>query len=273
MASYVEQLFSLEGRVAIVTGGLGKLGTNFVHTLAEAGARVAILDVSETPNERLAKLAESHPLMTLKVDVTNEAEVAEAIDRISRTWDVPTILVNNAGWKASPNEATKASVPFEDYPVDVWNEVFRSNLLSAMICSKLFAKRLIESGRGGTIVNIASHYALVSPDQRAYAHKEALTGKKFVKDASYSASKAAILSLTRDLATQWAPRGIRVMALSPGGVLNPKGDPEFIKNYSQRTPLGRMANEDEYNRALLFLVTDTYSTGSNVIVDGGYTAW
>ncbi len=270
---YICQLFDLKEQVVILTGGMGKLGTNYVEALARANARVAIFDVIATPNDRLAKLAQSFPLMFMRVDVTNESEVSAAVDQVIAAWDIPTILINNAGWKASPNEATKASVPFEDYPMEVWNDVFKSNTLSAAICAKLVGKRLIQHKRSGTIVNIASHYALVSPDQRAYAHKEALTGRKFIKDASYSASKAALLALTRDLATQWAPYGIRVVALSPGGVLNPKGDPEFIKNYNQRTPMGRMANEDEYNRALLFLISDTYSTGSNLLVDGGYTAW
>lgn len=270
---HICDLFDLKERVIILTGGLGKLGTNFTEVLLRANGRVAIFDVVETPNERLAALAKEFPLRFYKVDVTDEAQVEAAIEQVTQAWDVPTALINNAGWKASPNEATKASVPFEDYPMDVWNEVFRANTMSAALCSKLVGKRMIQHGKGGTILNIVSHYALVSPDQRAYAHREATTGKKFIKDASYSASKAALLSLTRDLATQWAPFGIRVVALSPGGVLNPKGDQEFIKNYSARTPLGRMANADEYNRAILFLLTDTYSTGSNMIVDGGYTAW
>lgn len=271
--AYLCDLFDLQERVIVLTGGLGKLGTNYAEALARANGRVAIFDVIGTPNERLKKLAKDFPLLFLKVDVTNEEEVAAAVDHVTNAWDVPNVLINNAGWKASPNETTKASAPFEDYPMDVWDDVFRINTMSAALCSKIVGKKMIERARGGTIVNIASHYALVSPDQRAYAHREAQTGKKFIKDASYSASKAALLSLTRDLATQWAQHGIRVVALSPGGVLNPKGDPEFIKNYNMRTPLGRMAQEHEYNRAILFLVTDTYSTGSNLIVDGGYTAW
>jgi NAD(P)-dependent dehydrogenase (short-subunit alcohol dehydrogenase family) len=270
---YICDLFDLKQRVVVLTGGIGKLGTNFAEALVRANARVAIFDVVETPNERLAELAKSFPLLFLKVDVTNEAEVSAAVETVTKTWETPTGLINNAGWKASPNESTRASAPFEDYPMDVWNDVFRINTLSAAICSKIVGKGMIRHGQGGTILNIISHYALVSPDQRVYAHREAQTGRKFVKDPSYGASKAALLALTRDLATQWAPHGIRVVGLSPGGVLNPKGDPEFIKNYTQRTPLARMANEDEYNRAILFLMTDTYSTGSNLIVDGGYTAW
>jgi NAD(P)-dependent dehydrogenase (short-subunit alcohol dehydrogenase family) len=270
---YLQSLFDLKQQVVVLTGGLGKLGTNYAETLVRANARVAIFDISEKPNERLDSLAKSFPLLCLKVDVTQEAEVQAAFDEVIRQWSVPTILINNAGWKASPNQASRASVPFETYPIETWEEVFRMNLTSAVICSKIMAQKVIAANTAGTIVNIASHYALVSPDQRIYAHRERTTGRAFVKDASYGASKAAMLALTRDLATQWAPKGIRVVALSPGGVLSPQGDMEFTEKYTQRTPMGRMANENEYNRALLFLVTDTYSTGSNVLIDGGYTAW
>ncbi len=270
---YLQSLFDLKQQVVVLTGGLGKLGTNYAEVLLRANARVAIFDISEKPNERLSALAETYPLLCLKVDVTHEAEVQAAFDEVIRQWSVPTILINNAGWKASPNQASRASVPFETYPIDTWEEVFRMNLTSSVICSKIMAQKLIAAQTPGTIVNIASHYALVSPDQRIYEHRERTTGKVFVKDASYGASKAAMLALTRDLATQWAPKGIRVVALSPGGVLSPSGDAEFTEKYIQRTPMRRMANENEYNRALLFLVTDTYSTGSNLLIDGGYTAW
>lgn len=271
--SYLSQLFDLHEQVVVLTGGLGQLGTNYTEALLRANARVAIFDVVDTPNEQLAELAKNFPLLFLKVDVTNEEDVLRAIQQVKTIWDIPTILINNAGWRASPTEPSKASVPFEEYPMNVWEDVFRTNTMSAAICSKLVGNELIKAGRAGTIVNIASHYALVSPDQRSYAHREAQTGKKFVKDASYSASKAALLALTRDLATQWAPHNIRVMSLCPGGVITADVDKDFMKQYSSRTPLARMANANEYNRAILFLLTDTYSTGSNLIVDGGYTAW
>ncbi len=274
-SDYIHDLFNLKNRVVILTGGLGKIGTEYTEALVKADGRVAIFDIVDEPNEKLKKLSEQYPILFFKVDITKEGEIKSAVDKVEAKWDVPTILINNAGWKASPNEATKASVPFEDYPVEVWNEVFAINTTGSMICAKVVGGNMIKKNRKGVIINVASTYALVAPDQRIYDYKEKKTGKKFVKDASYGASKSALLSLTRDLAVCWAKYGIRVVAISPGGVLNPKGDPDFISAYSSKAPIGRMANANEYNGAILFLASDasSYMTGSNLIIDGGWTAW
>lgn len=274
-SNYIYELFNLEDKVAILTGGLGRLGTEFTKALVKAGAKVAIFDVVDTPNETLTELVKEYPLMFLKVDITKEEEVVSGIKKIEEEWDTPTILINNAGWRASPNEPSKAGVPFEEYPIDVWEDVFKTNITGAAICSKILAKRIIETKKEGVIINIASHYALVSPDQRIYEYRESIGKNKFIKDASYSSSKAALIALTRDLSTQWAKYGIRVVALAPGGVFNPKSDKQFVDNYSQRVPLNRMARIDEYNAAILFLASkaSSYMTGNVLTIDGGWTAW
>lgn len=271
----LQKLFSLTDRVAIITGGMGKLGTEYTKTLIAAGARVAIFDVVADPNSELKSLAKQSPLIFFKVDIRDETVVAKAVEKVIDHWETPTILINNAGWKASPNAPSPASVPFDEYPMAVWQEVFDSNTLGAAICAKVVGHHLIAQGKRGVIINIGSTYGLVSPDPRLYDHKKTPSGKPFIKDAVYGASKAALLALTRDLAVQWAPHGIRVVALSPGGVENPQGDPELTKKYSQRTPLGRMARVDEYNGAILFLASEasSYMTGTNLIVDGGWTIW
>ena len=272
---YIYKLFDLQNRVAIVTGGMGRFGVEDAKILLKANARVAVFDVVAEPNEELTQLAKDNSLKFFRVDVTQEEQVKKAVKQIEEQWDVPSILVNNAGWRASPNEASRASVPFEEYPMDVWDEVFRINTKGAAICSKIIGGRLIVTKKQGVIINIASHYALVSPDQRVYSYRKAKGKEPFVKDASYSASKAALIALTRDLATQWASYGIRVVALAPGGTFNPKSDQEFVEQYSLRVPLGRMARVDEYNAAILFLASDasSYMTGSTLIMDGGWTAW
>lgn len=272
---YIYNLFGLHNKVVILTGGMGRIGTEYAEALLKAGGRVAILDIIPKPNEKLKKLKEKYPLLFFKVDITNEKEVEKIVTQVIERWDTPQILINNAGWAASPFAKTKASISFEDYPVSVWEDVFKINTTSAVICSKIVGRRLIKEKKEGVIINIASTYAHVAPDQRIYSYKLKKEGKKFVKDASYSASKAAIIALTRDLAVQWAPYHIRVVALSPGGVRTSDSDPDFIKNYSYRTPLGRMAKSNDYNGAILFLASNasSYMTGTTLIVDGGWTIW
>ncbi len=144
-----------------------------------------------------------------------------------------------------------------------------------VVRSKIIGGNMIKNKKSGVIINITSHYALVAPDQRIYEYRKKIRKPKFIKDASYSASKEALIAMTRDLAIQWAKHNIRVVALAPGGVFNPKSDKEFIENYSSRVPLGRMAAANEYNGAILFLASDaaSYMTGSTLIIDGGWTVW
>ncbi len=271
---FFNRMFGLNGRVAIVTGGNGRLGTEFVRSLADAGARVAVFDISET-NETLTELAKTKTITFHKVDITDEKAVCDGFASVRDLWGVPTILVNNAGWKASPNARGQGGVSFEKYPIDVWEDVFRINTTAAAICSKVCGGMLIGAGVPGVIVNIASVYATIAPDQRIYEYRREKGLPVFIKDASYSASKAALVAFTRDLAVQWAPHNIRVVAISPGGVLHDGSDEEFVKRYASRVPLGRMARTEDLCGALIFLVSDaaSYITGTNMLVDGGMSCW
>ena len=264
--------FNLKRRVAIMTGGLGMLGREFTKTLLQANARVAVFDIVDPSKSDIA-LAKKFPLKFFKIDVTNEREVGSAIRQIQQKWDTPTILVNNVGWKASPRD-TGAGTPFQKYPMDLWEEVFKVNTLSAAVCSKIVGGAMIRRKKPGVIINIASLYALASPDQKIYDYKLKKTGRKFFKDPPYGASKAALIAFTRDLAVQWAPYGIRVVAMALGGVQREKSDKAFVKAYSSRTPLGRMARKDDFNGALVFLASDaaSYITGTTLVIDGGWTA-
>jgi 2-deoxy-D-gluconate 3-dehydrogenase len=182
------------------------------------------------------------------------------------------ILINNAALdpKFDPKHANGQAVSFEDYPLDLWNRSLAVDLTGMFLCAQAVAKPMLGRGRG-VIVNIASIYGLVGPDQRIY-EKPGMQPR--YKPVAYSVTKSAVLGLTRYLATYWAGKNIRVNTLTPGGTFH-EHDDEFTMRYSHRTPLGRMADPSEYCGALLFLVSDasSYMTGANLVVDGGWTAW
>jgi len=274
-SDYLSDIFGLKDKVVVLTGGMGKLGTEFAHALTYAGAKVAILDIVDTPNDRLKTLSEKFPVLFLKTDITEEAEIEKALDTIEKKWGTPSVLVNNVAWKASVNDPKGAGSSFEKYSMDLWDKIFALNTASAAKCAKIFGGRMVEKKITGSVVNIVSIYALVSPDQRVYEYREKIGKTRFIKDAAYGASKAALIALTRDLATLWAPKNIRVNALALGGVESQTNDKEFIQNYSNRVPIGRMAHLEEYDGALLFLVSDasSYVTGTTLVADGGWTAW
>ncbi len=270
------ELFSLRGRVAVVTGGLGLLGRQFARGLAEAGARVAILDLPCTP-ERIAAAygaeADAAHFLFLTADVTRRASLEEALAAIRQHWETPHILVNNAALDSPPHSPPEENGPFETYPEASWDKVLEVNLKGVFLCSQVFGGAMAEAGRG-SIINISSIYGLVSPDQSLYTYRQEKEGAPFFKPVAYSASKSGLLNLTRYLATYWAGRGVRVNTLTLAGVFN-RQDERFLAGYTRKVPLGRMAREDEYRGAVVFLSGEasSYMTGSNLIMDGGWTAW
>lgn len=266
--SYLEKLFSLKGRVAVVTGGMGQLGAQYVGALAAAGAQVAVYDLQGKPNAALKKLAQSHEVRFFAVDITDRRSLEKATDELEAAWGAPGILINNAAIDFPPQPAGEKS---EGGSLPQWERVLKVNVTGVFLCCQVIGERMGKA-RSGSIINISSTYGMVSPDQRIYS-APGRTGQ-FLKPAAYGVSKAGVLNLTRYLATYWADRGIRVNALSLGGVYNHQ-EPSFVKNYSQRAPMGRMAREDEYNGAILFLASDasSYMTGANLVIDGGWTAW
>lgn len=270
-----EELFSVQDRVVIITGGLGQLGRQFSLALADRGAKVAIFDVrADEPLlvERFGKRRKDSNLLFLSVDITKRDSIETALSRVNEKWGVPHALVNNAGLDSPPNATAEENGPFETYPEKSWDKVMEVNVKGIFLCCQVVGGQMAEASRG-SIINICSTYGLVSPDQRIYEYRRK-GGEAFFKPVAYSASKSAILNLTRYLATYWAGRNVKVNTLTFGGVFNNQ-DEQFLKNYCARTPLGRMAREDEYNGAIIFLVSDasSYMTGANLVIDGGWTAW
>ncbi len=268
------QWFSLEGRVALVTGGAGLLGEQFCRTLAAAGAAVAVVDLAAEAAARVAEAirargGRAHPY---PLDITDPTAVRAAVDDILTRWGRLDVLVNSAALdpKVDAEGQVRSAGTFEDFPLVTWQQALNVNLTGAFLVTQAAARAMRRQGKG-SIINICSTYGLVGPDQRIY-QKPGQPPQ--YKPVYYTVTKAALLGFTRYLATYYAGTEIRVNALTPGGVYNHQ-DEAFVQAYSARTVLGRMARKDEMNGALLFLASDasSYMTGANLVVDGGWTAW
>ncbi|MDL1912468.1 SDR family oxidoreductase [Chloroflexi bacterium CFX6] len=273
----IQKKFDLTGRVAVVTGGAGLLGVEFCRTLAEAGAAVAVVDLNPaSANGTADTLAKNgYKSLALPTDITQPDSVNAMVEKTLAEFGRLDILVNSAALdpKFDPDAAAKGIAPgaFEDYPLGDWNAALNVNLTGMFLVTQACVKQMIEQGKKGSIINICSTYGLSGPDQRIYIKE----GKRVAfKPVYYTVTKAGVLGFTKYLAAYYAGTEIRVNALTPGGVFN-NHEEYFVKNYSAKTILGRMANKDEMNGALLFLASDasSYMTGNNVIVDGGWTAW
>ncbi len=273
----IQEKFDLTGRVAVVTGGVGLLGAEFCRTLAEAGAVVAVVDLNGSASQTVAdSLTDSgYKALALPTDITQPDSVTKAVENVLSTFGRLDILVNSAALdpKFDPDAINKGITPgaFEDYPLDLWNSALDVNLTGMFLMTQACVRPMIEQGKKGSIINICSTYGLNGPDQRIYVKD----GKRVAfKPIYYTVTKAGVMGFTKYLAAYYAETEIRVNALTPGGVFNNHED-YFVKNYSAKTILGRMAKKDEMNGGLLFLASDasSYMTGNNLGVDGGWTAW
>ncbi|MEW5724396.1 MAG: SDR family oxidoreductase, partial [Thermodesulfobacteriota bacterium] len=207
-----------------------------------------------------------------QVDITRREELEAALADLKQAWGAPHGLVNNAALDSPPDAPPEENGPFETYPESSWDRIMAVNAKGVFLTCQVVGGAMAEAGRG-SIVNVASIYGVLSPDQRLYEYRRR-RGETFYKPVAYTASKSSLLGLTRYLATYWAPRGVRVNALVLAGVFNHQ-DPEFLKAYCAKVPLGRMARADEYNGAVVFLLSDasSYMTGSELVLDGGFTSW
>jgi 2-deoxy-D-gluconate 3-dehydrogenase len=266
-------LFQLNNRTAIVTGGSGLLGAQFCRTLAEAGGRVWVADIDLPAAQRVAediRQSGGHA-QAVQLDITQPASVQAMVDGVLGAAGQLDILVNSAALdpKFDPS-ASKVSGAFEDFPLQAWQQALDVNLTGAFLCCQAAVPPMLSAGRGA-IVNLCSIYGLAAPDQRLYQRPGQ---PPRYKPVYYTVTKAGILGLTKYLAAYYGHQGIRVNALTPGGVFNGHDD-DFVQAYSARAVLGRMAEKDEMNGALLFLCSDAsaYMTGANLVVDGGWTTW
>ena len=270
----INQLFNLKDRVIIVAGGAGQIGFSFCRILADAGATVIIGDLDvEMGQSKVADIAEpaiKKSLFVRKLDVSNGQEIELFYKKIREDFGKLYGLVNCFHFKGSSRKLDTTSnffAGFEDYPEQAWDLVHDINLKGSFLMSQKAIPYFKESGQG-VIVNISSTYGNVSANKSIYADSG------INSPVAYATSKAGIINLTRYIATHLAEYNIRANVLSPGGVFNNQSE-AFLKNYKNLTPLKRMANADDYQGAILYLMSDasSYMTGGNLIVDGGWTAW
>ncbi|WP_298743698.1 SDR family oxidoreductase [uncultured Brevundimonas sp.] len=267
------QRFRLDGRVALVTGANGILGSRYVQALAEQGAHVVVADLDQDASARVAdQLSRTSGVacMGAGLDVSDPASVEGGVDAVVRRFGRIDILLNNAATKGDDLKAL--FTPTVEYDLAVWRQIMSVNIDGQFLMARAVGRHMLEAGCG-SIVNVSSIYGMVGPDQRIYEGAEYL-GVAINTPIVYSVSKAATHGLTRHLATEWGARGVRVNTLTPGGVESGQND-VFMRRYAARTPLGRMARDDEMVGAVLFLASDasSYVTGQNIVVDGGWTTW
>lgn len=261
--------FRLDGQVALVTGGAGILGRVFCRALAEAGAKVAVVDLSlDAARAAAAEIGEAAE--GFGCDVSDPASARAAVEAVTARFGRIDVLVNNAATKTADVRAFFE--PFESYSLETWREVMSVNIDGMFLMAQAVGRQMLAQG-SGRVIQTASIYGLVGPDSRIYDGSDYLGGP-INTPAVYSASKAAVVGLTRWLATHWADKGIRVNCLVPGGVSSGQNG-LFDEKYSSRTPMGRMARAEEMAPPLLFLASDasSYVTGQVLAVDGGWTAW
>lgn len=272
-------MFELNGKVVVITGGAGLLGKKHAEVVAEYGGIPVLVDINKDKNEVVAKEVEDScqvDCFAMAVDITQPSQVCELKDEILARYGSIDVLVNNAANNPAVSNSglrKENASRLEFFPLDVWGKDISVGLTGAFICTQILGAFMAKNG-GGVIVNIASDLALISPDQRLYQKPNIPDDLQVVKPVTYSVVKSGLIGLTRYTATYWADKGVRCNALSPGGVFADQEE-EFVSKLTQLIPMGRMADISEYKASLIFLISDasSYMNGANLVVDGGRTVW
>lgn len=265
------ELFNLKNKTIMLTGSAGRLGSRFAHVLSAAGANVILVDIDKSANKKLERELTSQyktKPAAFCVDISKQNEMKQLTKKIVSKYTKIDVLINNAHF--IPRTHPKRDASFEEYPLDLWDKTIAINLRGLFLCCQEIGRIMVAQNKG-VIINISSIYGIVGADQRIYG-KSRLNSPAF-----YAATKGAMVNLSRYLAAYWEGKNIRVNTLTLGGVFDEElhKDKTFVKNYSKKTILGRMANKEDYDGSLVYLASDasSYVTGINLVVDGGWTAW
>ncbi len=273
----VKNLFDLSNRVAVITGGAGLLGQQHAEAVARAGGIPVLADIRVNaidPQSQAWKERFGEEACAIQVDITDPESVKKLLESVLEKFGRIDILINNAA--NNPKMEDKAGVEFsrlEYFPLEQWDADLNVGLKGAFLCSQVIGSEMARR-KQGVIVNVASDLAVIAPDQRLYRKPGLSEDQQPVKPVTYSVVKTGLIGLTRYLATYWANSGVRVNAISPGGVYNGQAE-DFVARLANLIPLGRMANANEYQAAILFLCSDasSYMTGTNLVIDGGRSCW
>ncbi len=275
--------FRLDGRTIVITGGYGQIGQSLVKGCIRSGAKVAIIEPhasSKITKDIFGDIDDFENVVAFVGDVTDKVSLENAAQKVADQLGVVTGLINNAALDSPPNSSASENGPFEDYPEESWDEIMNVNVKGVFQCCQVFGKMMANHGEG-SIINIASIYGSVSPDQNLYQYRRD-KGEVFYKPVAYSASKSALYNLTRYLAVYWGSKGVRTNTLTFAGVFNHQ-DKEFLEAYQKKIPLdrganyshlSRMASPDDFVCPAVFLLSSgsSYVTGADLRVDGGFLA-
>jgi NAD(P)-dependent dehydrogenase (short-subunit alcohol dehydrogenase family) len=272
----VRSAFNLTGRVIVITGAAGLLGARHAEAVAEMGGVPVLLDVDGAKARRVADDLSRRfgsAAIGLAIDITDPTAVDAALETVMSRFGRVDGLINNAANNPKVEGGTPQWTRLENFPLDVWLADIAVGLTGAFLCARTFGAAMARGG-GGAILNVASDLALIAPDQRLYSSPGLSDDEQPVKPVSYSVVKSGLIGLTRYLCTYWPKQNVRVNAICPGGVFAGQSD-EFTQRLTNLIPLGRMAREDEYQAAIVFLLSDasSYMTGAVISIDGGRTAW
>lgn len=278
MTSLFEK-FRIEGNVVVITGGAGLIGRRHAEAVLEGGGIPVLLDIFD---ESLKKVKEQflkeYPeavIETFVTDITKKEKLEEIRDLLLERHGHIDGLINNAANnpKMEGGSENMGAIQFHNFPLSIWNDDMTVGLTGAFLCAQVFGTVMEKQGQG-VVINVASDYGIISPDQRIYRKEGIPEEEQIIKPVSYSVVKHGLIGMTKYLATYWAKKGVRVNTLCPASLENGQ-DPEFIEKLSNLIPMGRMSKPEEYPATVLYMLSEasSYMTGATVLLDGGRTIW